>query len=128
MNSKSLGTLFLATGVIFALMGMAWGIQMSVTQDHTLAPAHGHLNLIGFVAMAIFGIYYTLTPQAAQGWLGKIHYMLAVTAVVILVPGIKFAIADGEEGLAKAGSLLAVAMMALFLVIVLRNGIGSKDR
>ena len=62
---KSIPTWFFATAAIFALCGMVWGIQMSATHDHTLSPAHGHLNLIGFVSMSVFGTYYALTPSAA---------------------------------------------------------------
>ncbi len=54
---RGTASLFFATGAVCALAGMAWGIQMSATHDHTLSPAHGHLNLIGFVAMSIFGAY-----------------------------------------------------------------------
>lgn len=39
-----LPTVFFATGAIFALLGMLWGIQMSASHDHTLSSAHGHFN------------------------------------------------------------------------------------
>lgn len=114
--------LFFATAGLFALTGMVWGIQMSATHDHTLAPAHGHLNLIGFVAMAIFGTYYALSPAAAASRLAGLHYGLSVVTVLVLTPGIALAIGGATEALAKAGSLLAVATMVLFVVMVLRHG------
>ena len=52
---KSIASMFFAIGAVFALVGMIWGIQMSASQDHTLSPAHGHLNLLGFAAMSLFG-------------------------------------------------------------------------
>ena len=118
--------LFFATGAICALAGMAWGIQMSATHDHTLSPAHGHLNLIGFVAMSIFGAYYALTPRAAAGWLARLHYGLTLVAVLVLVPAIVSAISGTGEAAAKAGSLLAFMAMATFLVVVLRHGVGPE--
>ncbi len=54
---KGLPFLFLAFAISAALFGMGWGIQMSIIHDHAMAPAHAHLNLIGFVLMAIYGIY-----------------------------------------------------------------------
>ncbi|OSQ52564.1 hypothetical protein [Marivita geojedonensis] len=122
---KSIPTAFFATGAVFALIGMAWGIQMSATHDHTLSPAHGHLNLIGFVAMSVFGAFYALSPGAAGSGLAKVHYGLTLLAVVVMVPGIAFAITEQGEALAKAGSLLALLSMALFCFIVLRNGVGT---
>lgn len=113
--------LYFATAAIFALIGMGWGIHMSATTDHTLGPAHGHLNLIGFVIMSIFGIYYALAPKAGASRLALVHYALTVITVIILVPGIAFAINGEGEMMAKAGSVLAVLTMLLFLVTILRH-------
>ena len=118
--------IFFATAAIFALLGMLWGIQMSASQDHTLSPAHGHLNLIGFVAMSIFGTYYALTPRACESRLCAAHYGLTVAAVLVLVPGIVLAITNQGEALAKIGSVLALLAMALFAFTVVRKGVGSQ--
>jgi drug/metabolite transporter (DMT)-like permease len=118
---------FFATGAVFALAGMIWGIQMSATHDHTLSPAHGHLNLIGFVAMSVFGAYYALTRRAAASRLAGLYYLLTVATVLILVPGIVLAITERGVILAQIGSLLALASMALFTVIVLRHGAGQAQ-
>ncbi|WP_170440056.1 hypothetical protein [Ruegeria arenilitoris] len=118
---------FLTTAAIFAVLGMLWGIQMSASHDHTLSPAHGHLNLIGFVALAVFGFYYALTPEAARSGLAKLHYGLSVATVLVLVPGIVLAITERGETLAQIGSLLAVLTMVLFVFILLRHGFGAID-
>jgi len=123
---KSIASMFFAIGAVFALVGMIWGIQMSASQDHTLSPAHGHLNLLGFAAMSLFGSYYALSPQAAAAGLAKLHLGLATISVIVLVPGIVMAITERGEGLAKSGSILAVLSMLLFLVIVLRHPIGQR--
>ena len=122
----NIATRFYATAAIFALCGMSWGILMSATHDHTLSPAHGHLNLIGFVAMAVFGAFYALSPRAAASRLANIHYVLTVAAVLIIVPGIAMAISGTGEILAKLGSVLALASMALFAFMVLRHGVGPR--
>ncbi len=122
---KNTATVFFATGAVFALVGMVWGIQMSATHDHTLSPAHGHLNLIGFVAMSVFGTFYALSPRAAESRLALLHYALTVATVLVLVPGIVLAITETSEALAKAGSVLAVASMALFAFVVIRHGVGG---
>ena len=73
---QNIPKLFMTTGALLALVGMGWGIEMSVTRNHSLAPAHAHLNLIGFVIMSLFGIYYALTPDAAASGLARAHYWL----------------------------------------------------
>lgn len=122
---KSIPTWFFASGAVFALCGMVWGIQMSATHDHALAPAHGHLNLLGFVAMSVFGTYYALTPRAAMSGLAVTHLVIGVLSVALLVPGIAMAILQRGETLAQAGSVFAVLSMALFAFIVLKNGVGT---
>ncbi len=122
---RSIPTLFFAAAGLFALAGMAWGIQMSASHDHSLSPAHGHLNLIGFVAMSVFGSYYALTPAAAASRLAAAHFAIAVLAVLVITPGIVLAITGRTEALAKVGSVLAILTMALFVVTVLRHGAGS---
>ncbi len=106
---------------------MAWGIQMSATHDHTLSPAHGHLNLIGFVTLTIYGIYYALTPSAANNRMATAHLGLSLLAVFILVPGIAMAITGVTEVLAQIGSLLAILTMVMFLIMILRHGVGAKS-
>lgn len=118
---KNIANLFFGTGSLFALAGMIWGIQMSMSQDHTLSPAHGHLNLIGFVVMSIFGTYYALNPSAASSRLARFHYGITVATVIVLVPGIVLAIEGSDEILARIGSVLAVLTMALFGYVTLRK-------
>lgn len=120
---RSIPTSFFLVAAVFALVGMVWGIQMSATHDHRLAPAHGHLNLLGFVAMAVFGAYYALSPDAARSRLALVHLGLAILSVVVLVPGIVLAITGQSEALAKAGSILSVLSMALFMFMVFRHRI-----
>ena len=62
---KSLSYWFLSVAVLQALVGMGVGIFMGITGDYTLAPAHAHSNLLGWVSMAIFGLYYALVPDVA---------------------------------------------------------------
>lgn len=105
---------------VYLLVGMAFGIWMSATQDHTLAPAHAHLNLIGGVLMALFGTFYMLVPSAAENVLAKIHVAVTHLAVWFMFPGIIMAIQQKGETLAKLGSVLGIVTILLFVVIVAR--------
>src|SRR3978361_1658440 len=48
--------------VLFVLVGMGWGIQMAASHDHSAMPAHAHLNLLGWVSLFMFGVFYHLHP------------------------------------------------------------------
>jgi hypothetical protein len=52
--------------VALALVGMALGIVMGIRQEFLLAPAHAHLNLLGFVTLFLAALYYSVVPQAAS--------------------------------------------------------------
>ncbi len=122
---KGIGFLFFVTGVVAVSLGMMWGIHMAISTDHTLAPAHAHLNLVGWVTMGLFGVYYTLTPSAAAGFLARIHYAVALAGLVVMVPGIVLAIQGTTEAFAAIGSLLTLASMLIFVFTVFRNGLGQ---
>lgn len=106
---------------IYAVIGMAGGIYMAASHDHTLATAHAHLNLLGFVSMAIFGLYYHAVPQAAVSRLAKIHGMAATLGVWLLIPGIAMVYLGMNEGVAVIGSLVTILAMVLFVAVVARS-------
>jgi len=112
---------FFASAVIYVTCGMLFGIWMSASHDHGLASAHAHLNLVGWVTMALFGIYYHLVPAAAENRLAVLHFAVATLGVWLLVPGIVLAIQGRTEILAILGSFATLASMLLFLVTVLRS-------
>ncbi|MBC7281283.1 hypothetical protein [Hoeflea sp.] len=121
---RGIGFYFFVFGALCVTLGMFWGIAMAISGDHTLAGAHAHLNLLGWVTMGLFGLYYTLTPSAAASPLARIHLAIAVAGVVIMVPGIAIAISHGGEAIVAVGSLLTAASMLLFLYTLFRNGLG----
>lgn len=116
--------LFMGTSVLLVLAGMVWGIIMAASQDFSLAPAHGHLNLVGFVMGSIFAFYFALTP-GADGSAARALYGLWLVAVVLMAVGISMTITGQGDTLAKVASILGIVSMLLFGWIVLRNGIGS---
>jgi hypothetical protein len=122
---RGIGFYFFLAAVLCVTLGMLWGIQMAISGDHALAPAHAHLNLVGWVTMGLFGVYYTLTPAAAASRLAKIHLGLAIAGVIVMVPGIAIVLTGGGEGMAAGGSMLTAASMLVFLYTVFKNGLGK---
>lgn len=109
---------FFASGVIYVTCGMIFGIWMSASQDHTLAGAHAHLNLVGWVTMALFGVYYHLVPAAAGTRLATLHFAVATLGVWFMVPGIALAIQGKTEIPVIIGSFLTLGSMLIFLYTV----------
>lgn len=118
---------FFVLAVISVVIGMTWGIIMSASGNHDLSPAHAHLNLLGWVSMSIFAFYYHIIPGATLGIIPKIHLGTAVLGLIMIVPGIVMALTEKGEALAKIGSVLTLASMLLFLLVVLRTA-GDSNR
>ncbi len=115
---RGLAYFCILSAAAYALAGMAFGIVMAASHDHTLSTAHAHLNLLGWVSMAIYGLYYHSVPAAADSLLAKIHVAIATLGVWVLIPGVALAVLGMNEGPAILGSLLTILGMALFAVRV----------
>jgi hypothetical protein len=123
---RDVAFVFFLAAVLCVSVGMAWGIQMAISQDHLMSGAHAHLNLVGWTTMALFGLYYHLTPHAAGTRLARLHAGIAILGVLVMVPGIALAITSGDPALAAVGALLTALSMAIFLYTVLRHGLGPR--
>jgi hypothetical protein len=113
-----------------ALGGMTMGIVMGITQDFTLAPSHAHLNLLGWVTMAIYGLYHRGVGRTAgiAGWAQAGSGALGAT---FMAGGLGFYLWHGHDErfvpLVIAGSLLAALAMVLFLALVLYDMSGRRS-
>ena len=101
---RDIAFIFFLAAVLCVTGGMIWGLQMAASGDHAMVGAHAHLNLVGWATMALFAIYYRLTPRAAQGWLPRIHAAAAIL-----------------------GSMLTFASILIFLFTVVRYGFGAAQ-
>ena len=115
-------------GVLFVLFGMAWGIQMAISQDHSAFPAHAHNNLLGFVCLFLFGIYYFLHPTLEQSRAAKAQVWIWIVATAILDVGVGLVHTGHPNGdpIAAVGSLIAIADMLFFGWLVFRTERGSS--
>src|SRR5918912_2385132 len=109
-------TLSLRAAVVFGIVGMGWGILMAASRDHSAMPAHAHLNLLGWVSLFLFGIYYRLHPAIDTTRLALVQVVSWSLGSVVLVAAVA-AIHAGHEGadpVAAVGSVVVIASMLLF--------------
>jgi len=112
MNASSL---CFRAAVPLALAGMVWGLQMAVSQDHSAFPAHAHLNLLGWVSLFLFGVYYRLHPSLDQSRMALIQVWIWIAATVVLVIGVGLAHTGYQNGdpIAAVGAFLVFGDMML---------------
>ncbi len=120
---------FLLLAILSGILGMAMGIGMAAGHDFTLAPAHAHLNLLGWVSLSLYGLYYRAYPEAARGWLPHLRFALAAIGVAVMVPALALLLLGdpAAEPIVAVGSLLTVAAMLSFGVVALLTARGARS-
>jgi len=83
-----LGIRFLKIAVIYFLIGIFMGMFMSITHQFQYAPSHAHMNLLGWVSLALAGIIYHLFPSIAENKLAKTHFWLHNVGLPIMMVGL----------------------------------------
>lgn len=108
--------------VLFVIAGMAMGIGMAATQNHAIMPAHAHLNLLGWVSLFLFGIYYERRPVLNASRAAMIQVVLWSAGTVVLTIAVA-AIHLGYTGadpVAGISSIMVLAAMLIFAYFVFR--------
>lgn len=117
---------FLRLAVLFALIGVGLGYWMGVTHQFLLSPVHAHVNLLGWVSMFLYGLFYRAAPEAASGRLPLVHASLAILGLPLMMIGLTIQLLALPQlmglvpPLMMAGPTLVVLGMIVFAVIVFR--------
>src|ERR1700726_210906 len=109
--------------VLMVIAGMIWGIVMGISQDHSTLPAHAHLNLLGWVSLFLFGIYYHLHPTVDLNPLATRQVWVWIIATIILTIGVGLVHSGHAIGdpIAAVASLVVLADALLFGWLVFRG-------
>lgn len=112
--------LFFKTAIICLLIGLAMGLQMGMSGNHTVIAAHAHLNLLGWVSCSIFGGYYALNPSKAAKRLAMVHYVVYTLGLIVMLPALYFMELGNVqlEPLVGIGSLVVFAGVLIFAVVM----------
>jgi putative Mn2+ efflux pump MntP len=109
--------------VILLAAGMIWGIVMGISEDHSTMPAHAHLNLLGWVSLFLFGIYYHLHPAIDRTRLAVVQVWIWIAGTIILTIGVALVHSGHAIGdpLAAISSLIVFGDVLLFGWLVFRD-------
>jgi hypothetical protein len=115
---------FFAIGVLCVLAGMVFGMWMGAHGDFTAAPAHAHLNLVGWVTMALYGTFYALAQDYSRK-LAWTQFTISTIGILVMIPSLFLLLLNGndpkfEPGV-TAGSMIVFLGMILFAVAVFRE-------
>lgn len=115
---------FFVTGGLFVLVGMIFGMYMGANEDFRMAAAHAHLNLVGWVTMALYGGFYAMTARTMSKRLAWTNYLLSAVGVLFMIPALAMFLTSRDVSLVPfmmIGEILTVLSLLTFLVSAFRE-------
>ena len=112
--------LYFKTAILFLIVGIGMGLNMAISQDHSVIGAHAHCNLLGWVTMAIFGGYHALNPRKAERRLAMIQYYVYTAGLVLMIPSLYLFLLGNMamEPVVAVASIITFIGVLLFAVII----------
>lgn len=117
-------------GALSALCGMGLGIAMGIMHDFSLTPVHAHVNLLGWVTMTLYGLYYRGTASPI-GWFARLQFGAAALGFPAMTGGLALVLSGAMdrgigEPLIIVGSLFTIGAMLCFLIILVRGALQER--
>jgi len=112
---------FFTLAIIYALCGMALGLHMSISQDHSQMPVHAHTMVAGWLMSSVFAFFYHLFPSARESKLAVVHFWLTAVSGIGLLISLFFLLGGNPaiEPVTAASSIGFYLAMFLFAFIAL---------
>ena len=127
LTNERFAARWVATALVYFIGAVALGIVMAASHDTRLRGLHVHLNLLGWVSMALFGVLYRIFPRAAASRLATLHFWLYQLALPVMMVGLAGILlgAAGFEPLVAGGSVAVGLAIVLFALAIWRGTSGS---
>jgi hypothetical protein len=116
-QASTAGYIWIKLSMLYLIVGVSLGIFMGASHDFTLRPVHAHVNLLGFVTLALAGLIYSVFPDAGGSKLAKVHFWLMNLALPVMMVSLGFMLTGNTavlpalvaSELMMAGAVLAFA-------------------
>ncbi|MEW9702189.1 cytochrome-c oxidase [Paenibacillus sp. SI8] len=108
---------------LYFVIGVFFGMFMSITHKMEYASVHAHINLVGWVSLALAGLVYSVYQQAAETKLANIHFWLHNIGLPLMMIGLVLLISgvpNTEPVIAVGGTLTAIGVL-LFVINIFRT-------
>ncbi len=94
-----------------------------MTETFDFTPVHVHINLLGWMSMALAGLIYVAFPAAAETGMAKVHFWLHNISLPIMMIGLAFLVSGVEKAVpaVAVGGTLMVLGIIIFAINILKN-------
>ena len=113
LNHRS-RTWFRLAAVYFAI-GVVLGVAMGASGDHSLFAVHAHINLLGWVSMALFGLIGTVNPSITEGRVAAAQFWAFNVGVPVMLGALTLRL----KGFPSVEPLIAVASILIGCSVLL---------
>jgi len=109
---------FLLAAAIYGIISMVMGMVMGAKEEFTLTPVHAHLNLLGWIALTLYGIVYKIYPAMGESKLATAQFYIANAGILVLIPSLAAFLLGNTGALTVliVGELLTVSALVIFFV------------
>ncbi len=115
---------FFKASVIYFSIGTILGLVMGISEQFQYTSVHAHINLLGWVSLAIIGLIYKAYPDAAEAKLATIQYWLHMIGLPLLVISMVLFATDHKKigiPIASLGGLMIIASVLLLTINVFKR-------
>ena len=114
---------FLLAAAAYGLFGMLLGMVMGAKQDFTLAAVHAHNNLLGWVALTMYGLTYNAFPSMNNGKVGHYQFYIANIGLFLMIPSLAMLLKGNTsvELPLVLGEVCTVLSLVLFMTNLWKN-------
>jgi cbb3-type cytochrome oxidase subunit 1 len=118
-----MGIRLIQISAVYFVIGVGFGLYMSMAHSYDFVGVHTHVNLLGWLSLAVIGAIYSSYPDLAATKLAKTHFWLHNIALPVMMIGLFFLVL-GQEALVPvvaAGGIVMVLAIVLFALNVWMN-------
>ena len=119
---------FFSAAVIYGVIGMVWGGVMGAHNDFVTAPAHAHLNLLGWVGLALMGTFYALAGPRAPVRLGWINFVLSNLGVIVGIPALAMMLGGDKAATPIMEASMGVVLLGMLTFAVAVFSLWAKPK
>ncbi|MNG05577.1 hypothetical protein [Pseudomonas serbica] len=120
MNHTPRSRTWFRLAALYFAMGVLLGVAMGASGDHSLFAVHAHINLLGWVSMALFGVFATLHPCMTEGRVATVQFWTYNLGVPVMLGALTLRMKGfpAVEPLIGVASILIGLSVLLFLWLV----------
>src|SRR4051794_5492040 len=126
-----MGKLFLRFAVVYFAMGTGLGMFMAISHDHTEAHVHGHVQLLGWVSLALCGLIHLQFPTLQRHWLAKLHFVAHNVGLPVSMAGLFFLLRGNEAAtplVAIGASVVSVGVISFVALVMSQIGAAAPAK